>query len=632
MKTFRRNIYVFSLLLSVLLTTACHSDHDTLEEVPAVDILSRFNAKGEAYLTVQIPLGSAAMSRTTFDDGVNGEWKVKDVYILMFAGTSESAAKFASAYKVEMPSLSLSALQQVTATVTITIHDANLNTGDKLYPFVVVNNNSSAITTTTFPATSVTFANGGSSVTLTSGSSTFADFADANVIIANYVDGNGYFLMTNATLANGNTTSAAVFHLPEMSPNYFFPTEAESRGNPAAHICVERLAAKTTVEDGITNYYILGNSYATFAAGDLKFALDNYNTKSYAYRHLTAVSYPRFVENAPVTPHAPLTYRTYWGEDINYNNLTTNLTNYTNVSPTWKAMGTNEYCAENTFDVEHMKDDCTTSVLVRLQLNGGNDFYTTSVTGSDIVFQPPHTEISEEGTSAEASFSPVRHIPRQSAAITSRSAVVTYDGTNTATIDDYLRTWLVEQSSALRSWLRNYAGNEPKHLRITISPNAATGLATATLSQTAQTSGSTGYNKFETATDAYDETGGETLKAYLQSLLNGLTLYYYQSGYCYYRVLIRHFDDTQTPWNSTAAMEDNTTPWVYGDGTDTYNNDYLGRYGMVRNNWYDISITSVTHIGSPIIPPLTTDADDKVEQLLNATLSISGWEAHDQNL
>ncbi len=295
-------------------------------------------------------------------------------------------------------------------------------------------------------------------------------------------------------------------------------------------------------------------------------------------------------------------------------------------------MGTNEYCAENTFDVEHMKDDCTTSVLVRLQLNGGNDFYTTSVTGSDIVFQPPHTEISEEGTSAEASFSPVRHIPRQSAAITSRSAVVTYDGTNTATIDDYLRTWLVEQSSALRSWLRNYAGNEPKHLRITISPNAATGLATATLSQTAQTSGSTGYNKFETATDAYDETGGETLKAYLQSLLNGLTLYYYQSGYCYYRVLIRHFDDTQTPWNSTAAMEDNTTPWVYGDGTDTYNNDYLGRYGMVRNNWYTISIRSVTHIGQPIIPPLTTDADDKVEQLLNTTLSISGWEANNQNL
>ena len=627
MKAFTRIIYVYSLLLSVILATACSNDHDTTEEVPAVDILSRFNAEGEAYLTVQIPLGSAAMSRaTTFDDGVNGEWKVKDVYILMFAGTSESDATFASAYKVETPSLSLSALQQVTATVTITIHDANLNTGNKLFPFVVVNNNSSAITTTTFPATSVTFANGGSSVTLTGGSSTFADLA--NVTIANYVDGDGYFLMTNATLADGNTTSATLFHLPEMSPNYFFPTEAESRGNPAAHICVERLAAKTTVEDGITysagEASILGNNYAKFASTDLSFALDNYNTKSYAYRHLSAMSYLRFVENTPVTPHAPLAYRTYWGEDINYNSgsglsYTTHAAYLalTDEQKTafWHAMGGDVYCAENTFDVENMQDNYTTSVLVRLQLNGGNDFYTTSVTGSDIVFQPPHTEISEEGTSAEASFS-----PRQSAAITSRSAVVTYDGTNTATIDDYLRTWLVEQSATLRTWLRNYAGNEPKHLRITISPNAATGQATATLSQTAQTSG-TGYTQFE------------GMKASLQSLLDGLTLYYYQSGYCYYRVLIRHFDDTETPWSSAATMTGNTTAQAYtATAPDTPESKYLGRYGMVRNNWYTISIRSVTHVGSPIIPALTANADDEVEQLLNATLSISGWEAHDQNL
>ena len=33
-----------------------------------------------------------------------------------------------------------------------------------------------------------------------------------------------------------------------------------------------------------------------------------------------------------------------------------------------------------------------------------------------------------------------------------------------------------------------------------------------------------------------------------------------------------------------------------------------------------------------IIPPLTADADDKVEQLLNASLQISGWEGHEQDL
>ena len=630
-------------LLCMLLTTACYNDYDASEKVARMDILSRFNAEGKAYLTVQIPLGGGAGTRAvTFDDGDGDEWKVRNIYILIFAGTSESNAKFASAYKVESPSLSLSALEQVTATATITIDDANLNTGDKLFPFIVVNNNTSAITTTTFPATSVAFANGGSPVVLTS-SSTFADLA--SVTIADIKDASGYFLMTNATLADGNTTSANIFRLPEMSPTFFFPTEAESRANPAATISVERLAAKTTVENGLAaGYYkILGNEYATFAAGDLSFALDNYNTKSYAYRHLSAVSYQRFVETAPVDGGTPSVYRTYWGEDINYaDGVTTNFTNYTNVSPSWEAMGSSVYCAENTFDVRHMQDDCTTSVLVRLQLNGGGDFYTTNVTGSDIVFQPPRNEISEEGTSASSSFSRKAEDAGTTGAteatgttgraeVPTRSVVVTYDGSVTATIDDYLRTWLVEQSAALRSWLRDYAGDDARHLRITMTNNATTGRATATLSQTAQASG-TGYNKFETATDAYTETGGQTLKAYLQSLLNGLTLLYYKDGYCYYRVLVRHFDDTQTPWASAATMAYNTTLWAYGNGVDTYNNDYLGRYGMVRNNWYTISIRSVTHIGQPIIPPLTTDADDKVEQLLNTTLSISGWTTHNQNL
>lgn len=637
-------------LLALILPTACYNDVVTPDEVAQVDILSRFNAEGKAYLTVQIPLGGGAGTRAvTFDDGDGDEWKVRNIYILIFAGTSESNAKFASAYKVESPSLSLSALQQVTATVTITINDANLNTGDKLFPFIVVNNNTSAITTSAFPATSVAFANGGSPVVLTS-SSTFADLA--NVTIADIKDASGYFLMTNATLADGNTTSANIFRLPEMSPTFFFPTEAESQGNPAAHISVERLAAKTTVTNSITSHYILGNPRATFASdgSDMAFALDNYNTRSYAYRHLPAVSYQRFVETASIDGHSPLAYRTYWGEDVNYSGnsglaYTSHATYlaYTDEQKTafWHAMGSNAYCAENTFNVSNMKDNCTTSILVRLQLNSGLDFYTTSVTGQDIVFQPPRNEISEEGTSASSSFSRKAEDAGATGAteatgttgraeVPTRSVVVTYDGSVTATIDDYLRTWLVEQSAALRSWLRDYAGDDARHLRITMTNDATTGRASATLSQTAQASG-TGYNKFETATDAYTETGGQTLKAYLQSLLNGLTLLYYKDGYCYYRVLIRHFDDTQTPWSSAATMTNNATEQVYGSG-DTANENYLGRYGMVRNNWYDISITSVTHIGSPVIPALTTNADDKVEQLLNTTLSISGWTTHNQNL
>lgn len=610
-----RSIQPLAWLLAAVLLAGCSDSQEPEPLQP--DILSRFNAEGKAYLTLQIPLGVQSMTRAEddfgFKDGDGEEYNVNDAYILIFSGTSEATAKFASAYKVESPTLNTSAYSQITATVTFTINDANINTGDKLYVFALLNNNSSAITTELFPATNVAFANG---TTLMGGSSAVSDLN--NITIGSIKDNSGYFLMTNATLAKDNTPGADLQTLIEVPASYFFPTEAQAEANPAGHINVERLAAKTTVElsNGLT-YSILGNSYAEFANNDLSWALDNYNTSSYAYKHLSAVSYFRFVETTAVEPYYSLVYRTYWGEDANYSGkvglVYKDHANRAQIS--WKAMSASDYCAENTFDVGHMQDDCTTSVLVRLKLNNGGDFYTTSVTGQDVVFQPPSTTLEEQGTSASSSFS------------RTRSNTVTYDGMNIATIDDYLRTWLMEQSSALRNWVRDYAGNEPKHLKIEVSGNAETGLATATLSQTAQTSG-TGFNKFESLTDAYDETGGVTLKAYLQALLNSLTIKFYDDGYCYYRVLIRHFDDTQTPWASAATMTDNSTTQVYGGDATSY----LGRYGVVRNNWYNISINSVTHIGSPIIPALTTDADDKVEQLLNATLSISGWEAHSQNL
>jgi hypothetical protein len=599
-------------LLAVLLLTGCHDYEADLQVEQPVDILSRFNTEGKAWLTLQIPMSSRTTRATSFDDGSADEFKVRNVHILVFAGADEATATFASAYEV-VPTLGSSTDEQITTTATVSISDNNISSGDKLFVLVVLNNNTSAITTNTFPATNVTFANAnGLPLTLTGGTSTIS--ALDNVTVSLLKDSGGYFMMTNARLADDNTTSAGLFTLVGMDASYFFSTEEESLANPPVHISVERLTAKTTVENGMGDgsHQIAGNSYATFENTDLSFALDNYNVTSYLCRHLDAVGYERMVESNAIESFTPLAYRTYWGTDINYDSgsgLTyTNHANRNSIN--WLTLGstTPMYCAENTFDVERMQDNCTTSVLVRLQLNNGGDFYTTNVTGSDVIFQPPMNDLKEEGTSASSSF------------VRKRSNLVTYDGTDIATIDDYLRQWLMEQSADLRAWVRDYAGNESKHLKITVSGDAETGLATATLSQTAQSSGA-GYTAFE------------AIKPTLQGLLNGLTIKFYDDGYCYYRVLIRHFDDTQTPWSSTAEMSGNTTDKVYvATLPDTPDSKYLGRYGMVRNNWYNISINSVTHVGSPIIPPLTTNADDKVEQLLNATLRISGWEKHDQNL
>ena len=113
-----------------------------------------------------------------------------------------------------------------------------------------------------------------------------------------------------------------------------------------------------------------------------------------------------------------------------------------------------------------------------------------------------------------------------------------------------------------------------------------------------------------------------------------MTIRYYKDGYCYYRVPVRHFTDTETPWYSPATADGGSPTDIYlaGDNPYTAEARYLGRYGVVRNNWYTISIRSVTHVGSPIIPALTANADDEVEQLLNATLTINGWTTNEQNL
>lgn len=587
------------LLLTTLLLAGCREyDLSARMEGEPVDILSRFNAEGKAWLTLHIPVGNQPITRTTFDDGTTDEYKVKDIYLLIFAGTSEATATFASAYKVESPTMTTSPYEQITSTVTIPIQDSNINTGDKLYLFALLNNNTSAITT--FSASSVTFANGGTAKTIGSGS-TLADLQA--VTIASYVDDHNYFLMTNAPLATANDGTGTVSTFVEVPATYFFPTEEEALANPGGHVYVERAAAKVTVTETVSPKTIVGNTNIDFSTGDIKFALYNYNSQGYLVRHFSSDWLPynvnnnyRFVESNAL-PYG--NYRTYWAEDINY----TGRSGLRTIQG-WEAMDNSYYCAENTFNVASMTDENTTSVVVRIRLNGANDFYTTSVTGSDVIYQVPDNDVEEEGTSASSSFS-----RRNSNKVTTAK-----------TIDEYLREWLMQTNSAFRTWVNTYAAGEPKHVNIAVerdlSVTGGSGKVDAkvtAVTQTAQASGSTGAAAFEAL----------HLKTFFD---NNITLNYHWKGYTFYRVPIRHFTNAETPWSSIPSMTNNTTAQAYTvPGGSAAEQQYLGRYGVVRNNWYTVNITSVTHVGYPVIPPLTQDADDTVEQLLNTTLQINSW-------
>lgn len=92
----------------------------------------------------------------------------------------------------------------------------------------------------------------------------------------------------------------------------------------------------------------------------------------------------------------------------------------------------------------------------------------------------------------------------------------------------------------------------------------------------------------------------------------------YYEGVSYYIARIKHFGDALTPWNSGDP--------TYGTGAEA-KKKYLGRYGMVRNNWYELQVNSISNPGSPDVPEVNPDSPDDEDDkyYINCSVRILSW-------
>ena len=92
----------------------------------------------------------------------------------------------------------------------------------------------------------------------------------------------------------------------------------------------------------------------------------------------------------------------------------------------------------------------------------------------------------------------------------------------------------------------------------------------------------------------------------------------YYEGVSYYIARIKHFGDALTPWNSGDP--------TYGTGAEA-KKKYLGRYGMVRNNWYELKVNSISNPGSPDVPEVNPDTpdDEGDKYYINCSVRILSW-------
>lgn len=113
---------------------------------------------------------------------------------------------------------------------------------------------------------------------------------------------------------------------------------------------------------------------------------------------------------------------------------------------------------------------------------------------------------------------------------------------------------------------------------------------------------------------------------------NGIT--YYKNGVSYYAVMIKHFGDDLTPWTAGDGNQ-LTTGAAYGEEPAASQN-YLGRYGVVRNNWYDLEVTSINKLGEPVIGNLELnnkpDDNNEVEKWLSFNVNLLAWAKRVQNI
>lgn len=561
-----------------------------------------WNADGTGYVSLSISMpdnvgskGSRA-NNDIFEKGDDNEYAVKNATLVIFSGDTddEASMKIEAAYDLPLSFtteggdgnqiISKGKLTKQINKITKTYAKALviLNMPSNLH----LDGNSLTYDVTTATGTTTETFNG-----------TFTDFQALQSKLNVDVDDTKGFTMTNAPLTKGQSgttvpTTGETTTLATINKDNIKPTAEEASNHPAAEIYVERSVAKVTVNNSTgTTPTITTNTNIKYSIDG--YVLDNTNTTSYIVRNAdeTATKWYnlksksasvsgsdqyRFIGTSPVYGSY---YRTYWAKDPNYTNpagetgqakvgLETNTT-----YDTFTSIDKASYCRENTFDVENQTQENTTRAILRVQMwtgEDGNKGHTYYMYNDDAT------------TFTDNLASAANNIVNNLAGVPS--------GT---TVQEVVLEGLVNGKAKI------------KHIKINSS-----------------------------ATEVSDGNIFESLKNYFGDIT------VYTNGYAYYPVLIKHFGDQLTPWNITdAAKKEWTTQpsaggidQIYPNGDSNRDANYLGRYGVVRNNWYELNIKSVKRPGKPAINTPKDTPDDELESYISVSINILSWAKRKQDV
>lgn len=566
--------HLFGLAVIAAMTASCSSNEDLGTAGPGTGT----NEAGVGYATFTINLPTTSGSTTsgargtrageiTFEKGDQKEYDVNNATLLIFkeAGSSENDYTFVESVSLgSMAPWKDPSEEGVTTHAKITAKLNKVNTTDKFYALVLLNNGTESSKKVDLPADNQTFS---------AWNELTANVTDK---IAKTDDG---FYMANAPLYKAGKVTTLV----PIESTKIYPTETQAASNPSTDIYVERGLAKVTVTTASgTKKTIAAGTYKDDEVTIQNWGLDVTNKKSYPIHKTDGTGYDDIWTNT-ATPEGPTNHattlrfvdnntatvakRVYWGVDPNYDIAALNAEtadgetartknfNYVNKDQLTATTSDAQYCLENTFNLDNMMQGQTTRVVFKAKYvpNGftpGETFYMVG----------KNTAIWTEANLKD----------EIKAAVTK----VVSSATTTNTI--------VELTDAA-------GGND-----ITKAGNHLLALGNIKV---------TGVTLAQSDIDAINAKLG---------LKKGEGISTYQDAEAYYIARVKHFGVL--------------TPWEAGQNYGTDNLSFLGRYGVLRNNWYELDVDKVSGPGYPNVPDVKPNVpDDENFKYISVSVKILSW-------
>lgn len=564
--------HLFGLAVIAAMTASCSSNEDLGTAGPGTGT----NETGVGYATFTINLPSVSGTRAAdaggaeMNEGTPEEYAVKSATALIFQkyGSDEGSYKFVESVTLPIDGWTEDSTPGITTTSKKLVAKlTNVDTKNDYSVLILLNNKN---------------------VNLPTVGQSYNDWNSKNTLTPSVTDwaGSDGFYMANAPLKGSAASPATLVHI-DKNKIYASETEANDPTNAcAATVYVERGVAKMTVADPGTKTVMDKKATTKPTKSQVTFsnwALDITNKKTYAVHNIDGLSTdfpdiwttPRFIGT---------NNRVYWGKDPNYDNVDLKkndatgddlrkkefncITATSEINKDFTTTTTTNpvYCLENTFNLANMYQGQTTRVIFKATYTPKDD------KGNPLAEQ--------DGT-----FYTIGNMTTILKEADLKNAV------------DAAATSVLPGCTVVYTNLKT----EGSHVITLTDIKDSTG---KTLVADQIYSGMTGT---QIVKEINDKLG---LKAGRPEEMVGINTYF--KGVTYYIARVKHFGSL-TPWNS-------------GESYGKDNVKYLGRYGMLRNNWYELTVGNVYGPGYPGVPPVDPNQpDDENEKYLSVSVKILSW-------